>query len=86
VVRLRKRECPSLLQIKSNATAQDILPRRHKGTKNKDKTERIDSWNILLKVVTTQHPLDFVLWQGARSAESVAYGLYVSIRASQQRR
>jgi len=36
--------------------------------------------------VTTQHPLDFVLWQGARSAESVAYGLYVSIRASQQRR
>jgi len=36
--------------------------------------------------VTTQHPLDFVLWQGVRSAESVAYGLYVRIRASQQRR
>jgi len=36
-------------------------------------------------VVTTQHPLDFVLWQGVRSAESVAYGLYVRIRASQQR-
>jgi len=31
-------------------------------------------------------PLDFVLWQGVRSAESVAYGLYVRIRASQQRR
>jgi len=43
--------------------AQDILPRRYqvnceareyplgdKGTKNKDKTGRIDSWNILLKV------------------------------------
>jgi len=36
--------------------------------------------------VTTQHPLDFVLWQGARRAKSVAYGLYVRIRASQQRR
>jgi len=38
------------------------------------------------RFVTTQHPLDFVLWQGASSAESVAYGLYVRIRASQQRR
>jgi len=36
--------------------------------------------------VTTQHPLDFVLWQGDGCAESVAYGLYVRIRASQQRR
>jgi len=42
--------------------------------------------NNFVWAVTTQHPLDFVLWQGARSAESVAYGLYVRIRASQQRR
>jgi len=46
----------------------------------------ITTKNILTFFVTTQHPLDFVLWQGDGCTESVAYGLYVRIRASQQRR
>jgi len=34
----------------------------------------MSDYRNIRRIVTTQHPLDFVLWQGARSAESVAYG------------